>query len=144
MAAVNLLLFGEQGGLDLMLLDNHGDCDVYSHTKQTRPQAIAPLPWKSLYFVLRDAITEWLYGWRSPTMTRDSCSRTLTGKPETRTSRASQGRIGVARWMLVLTFANTGPTGSHFCPCLPAAAAHPRLISSRTLLPTSHFSLRWP
>jgi hypothetical protein len=74
MAAVNLLLFGKQGGLNLMLLDDHGDFDVYSYTTQTRrPQTIAPLPWKSLYFVLREAITEWLYGWRSPTMTRDSC-----------------------------------------------------------------------
>lgn len=55
---------------------------------------------------------------------------------------ASQVLAGVARWMLVLTFANTGHRVSHFCPCLPAAS--PRLISSSTLLPTSHFSLSWP
>jgi hypothetical protein len=45
-AAVNLLLFSKQGSLDLMLLDNHGDFDVFSYTMRTRPQTIAPLPWK--------------------------------------------------------------------------------------------------
>lgn len=61
MAAIDLLLFGEQGGLDLMLLYDHSDLEVLSHTRQTRPQTITPLPWKYVYFVLRDAMTGWPY-----------------------------------------------------------------------------------
>lgn len=61
MATVDLLLFSKQGSLDLMLFDDHSDLDFLSHTRQIRPQTIAPLPWKYVYFVLRDAMTGWPY-----------------------------------------------------------------------------------
>lgn len=61
MATVDLLLLGKQGGLNLMLFDDHSDLGIVSHTKQIRPQTITPLPWKYVYFVLREAMTGWPY-----------------------------------------------------------------------------------
>jgi hypothetical protein len=87
---------------------------------------------------------KWLYGWRQPHndefLMQQDPDRATALSPRHARAGASQGRAGVAWWMLVLTFANTGPRGSHFCP-RPSRKPHQL---SHTLLPTSHFSLSWP